>query len=214
MKEPDRTATLFCVPHAGGTAGVDFAEAVRDLARQIREAAPPGGWALLGHSMGGLLAYEVARNHRALGLARPERLLLSACPGPRWHSAAEPEAGWGSDRDIAERLVELGGLPREVAADADAAAYFTGLVRQDARLLTGYRYDPAGEPLGFPLALFLGSADPLTDEGTAAEWQEAAGAAHRRRGALPGHGAPRGDGAHAERGTERGTGGQGPGRES
>lgn len=26
------TATLFCVPHAGGTAGVDFAEAVRDLA--------------------------------------------------------------------------------------------------------------------------------------------------------------------------------------
>lgn len=215
------TATLFCVPHAGGTAGVfqdltrhlagafqvrplelpgrgararerpctDFAEAIRDLARQIREAAPPGGWALLGHSMGGLLAYEVARDHRALGLTRPERLLLSACPGPRWHAAAaEPEAGWGSDRDIAERLVALGGLPREVAVDADAAAYFTGLVRQDARLLTGYRYDPAGEPLGFPLALFLGSADPLTDAGTAAEWQEAAGRPPRvRRIADAGH---------------------------
>lgn len=155
---------------------VDFTEAIRDIARQIREVAPPGGWAVLGHSMGGLLAYEVARNHSVLGLSRPERLVISACAGPRRIvGAAAPEAGWGSDRDIAERLVALGGFPREVAVDADAAAYFTGLVREDAKLLAGYRYEPSREPLGIPLVLLLGSVDPLTDEGAAAEWQEAAG---------------------------------------
>ncbi|MFD6431499.1 alpha/beta fold hydrolase [Streptomyces venezuelae] len=202
------TQTLFCVPHAGGTAGVfrgvhahlkdtvaphplelpgrgaraaeqpcaDFRAAVHDIAARIREAAPPDGWALFGHSMGGLLAYEVVRNRRALGLTAPSRLVISGCAGPGRHAAAAAgDDGPGAGADLVERLVELGGLPREIADDPDAGAYFTGLVRADGRLLAGYRHEAGAGPLDCPLVLLLGSEDPLTDGRTPADWEEAAG---------------------------------------
>jgi medium-chain acyl-[acyl-carrier-protein] hydrolase len=140
----------------------------------------PTSFALLGHSMGALLAFEVARELRRLGLLMPELLVASARVAPQLSVEAEPVSHL-SDQELAQAMSrQSGGIPSAVLADAEALALFVPALRTDMRLLEHYRYRPEAA-LAVPLLAFAGERDPLAGLAQVEAWREQTASSFRFR---------------------------------
>jgi medium-chain acyl-[acyl-carrier-protein] hydrolase len=181
---------VFCLPYAGGGASayVPWQRAqdqleilpVRLPGREARAAEPSiprmdplveqlteglrpyagGSFAIFGHSMGGLVALELARRLTAEGLA-PEHLVVggSGAPGARetWYSEQVPDA------QVIEFIRDLGGTPSAIVDDAELMAVILPAIRADLELCATYNRAP-GPKLGCPISLLSGrSEDPIDD---------------------------------------------------
>lgn len=128
-------------------------EVVRAVAPTLR---PP--FALFGHSLGSVVAFEVARQLRRLGLPGPSHLMLSAHDAPHLPPVLSPISA-ATDEALLARLDYLGGMPREVRQTPALLREFLPVIRADFALLERYRFDPEA-PLSCPATLFSGSDDP------------------------------------------------------
>jgi surfactin synthase thioesterase subunit len=127
-------------------------------------------FALFGHSMGALLAFETARSLRREGLRMPEALLLSGYGGPRGAPPVPrlydlPPAAFHA------ALVEHNGTPAEVLADPELLAVLDPVLRADMQLCETYDYVPE-LPLGIPITAFGGDVDPQVTRDDLVRWGE------------------------------------------
>ena len=136
-------------------------------------------FALFGHSMGALVAFELTRELRRLGLPQPRHLFLSAhraphLPGlfPHVHALSRPEF-------IAE-LRRLEGTPDEVLAHEELMQIAEPILRADFKLCETYEY-VQGEPLDMPLSIFGGVDDPNVQPAVLEPWREHTRASIRLR---------------------------------
>jgi surfactin synthase thioesterase subunit len=152
----------------GQVAPAGIAELADGVAGAIAEAADRPVY-LFGHSLGALIAFEVAR--RLGGLPALRHLVASGCaapslvPAPDIVRVAELEG-----RAFAEAVAFLGGLPPELLADPELSELLLPVLRADARLVAGYRYRPAA-PLPIGVSLINGINDPLVDDAALQPWQ-------------------------------------------
>lgn len=126
-------------------------------------------YALFGHSLGGLLAFELAHALRDRGLPAPLALFASATAGPARRDVSE-YAVEKSDEQLLDRLRELKGTAEEALADADLMALMLPILRADFLLCGSFEY---GErtPLAMPIHVFGGKQDDVrADE--LLDWQE------------------------------------------
>ncbi|MBX3415408.1 MAG: thioesterase [Pirellulales bacterium] len=126
-------------------------------------------FAIFGHSMGTLLAFELARWLEARG-CRPALLATGGRgapefpdPGPALHAA--PQAA------LVDELLRLGGTSREMFADAERMARLVPIIRADFAVCETYVFRPA-ERLRCPIVAFGGAADPDWPEPQIAAWGE------------------------------------------
>ncbi|ROO60460.1 surfactin synthase thioesterase subunit [Micromonospora sp. Llam0] len=148
------------------------AATVRDLATSVAGAidlTDPRSIVLFGHSLGALVAYELARVLTAWGRA-PDRLVVSGrrppgeSTGRSWHTR--------SDADLIAELVRLGGMADiRFFEDAETRRLFLPAIRDDFRLAETYRHraDPV---LSCPVTAVIGADDPEVDAGQAARWAD------------------------------------------
>lgn len=127
-------------------------------------------YALFGHSMGALLAYEWARRIHAVGLPSPVCLFLSGkdavhlpCRHPALHSLP--------DEDFLARLQEHYGTPGAVLADPELRAFFLPTLRGDLKVVESYRH-AHGVKLNCPIVVLAGAEDPSVSEAGLAAWAE------------------------------------------
>ncbi|HET8658038.1 MAG TPA: thioesterase domain-containing protein [Micromonosporaceae bacterium] len=189
---------LFCLPHAGGTAGHfnrwnrwlpagvtavpvelpgrgtrqaeplldSWPPLVEDVARTVR-ARGGGAYALAGHSLGAVLAFEVAR-----ALARdgdpPRLLLVAARNGPYAGLSHRPIHGLG-DAQLLDALRRLGGSPEAILGEPDLMRLFLPVLRVDLRLAETYARLP-GPPLSCPVAAYAGRRDRMTGPEAVLAW--------------------------------------------
>ncbi|MEY9846726.1 surfactin synthase thioesterase subunit [Streptacidiphilus sp. BW17] len=152
-----------------------FAAAADDLARIVAERCVGDDYALYGHSMGALLAYEVAHRLAERGCQSPVLLFAAACrppgyrrPGPMLHSF--PDAAFLG------ALAAFGGLPVEILHDRELTEFYAGLVRDDYRLYEEHAAVVAPRRLACPISVILGTEDPIAPAAAAADgWRAAAG---------------------------------------
>lgn len=123
--------------------------------------------AFFGHSMGAVVAFEVARALRARGGRRLRHLFVSACaePSGRGESAVPP-----TDEEVYDLLRRFGGTDTLVLdSDAGRDAVLPA-ARADFRLTAGYRPVP-GAVVDCPVTAVVGDQDPSATPQAAEGWE-------------------------------------------
>jgi medium-chain acyl-[acyl-carrier-protein] hydrolase len=195
-------ASVFRDFAAGLPAGVEIA-AVQLPGREGRVAEPPVAemdrlvpaiagalarlpalpFAFFGHSMGALIAFDLARELRRRAAPLPFHLFASACPAP--HLPDLDDAHTLGDSALIERLRALGGTSEEVLAHRELMEMILPVYRADASL-TETRRHVEEAPLDLPITALGGRDD---DRATPAEldgWRQHTRAAFARE-TVPGH---------------------------
>ena len=140
---------------------------VTAIADELMPAVPPP-FALVGHSMGGQLAYELTRVLRARGQRLPVHLFVAgACPA---HLRRETDLHQLGDAEFVEKLRTFGGLPPELLKNEEFLALLLPVIRNDFRLYEQH-VSPPGEPLQVPITVFGGANDEKAPVETFASWQ-------------------------------------------
>jgi medium-chain acyl-[acyl-carrier-protein] hydrolase len=142
-------------------------------------------YALFGHSMGGLLAFEVTRTLRRRGLPLPAHLFVSAAAAPGL-PRSRPAVHRGTDADVVDELRRLGGTPRELLDDEELMGLMLPTIRADFSVLETYEYRPE-PPLPVPLTVFGGTDDPLVPLPRLEGWRRQTTAEARLRVLSGGH---------------------------
>lgn len=121
-------------------------------------------FAFFGHSMGGLLCFELARQLRRQNLPQPVHLFISAFRAPQVPRRTDPIHDLPDPEFIAE-LRRLNGTPQQVYNEPELLALLLPLLRHDFALVDDYRY-AVEPPLAIPISAFGGTADDevTTDE--------------------------------------------------
>lgn len=148
------------------------APAVDDAYAQVTAALAGGGRvALFGHSMGAVLAYELAhRIERSGGAIRLEALVVSGAPGP-WTPRTDRADGL-PDEEFAARVRAFAGYDHPALADPEMRELLLPVLRADVRLHETYTPSFEG-PLSVPVLSVRGREDALVGPAEAAEWGRA-----------------------------------------
>jgi medium-chain acyl-[acyl-carrier-protein] hydrolase len=146
--------------------------ACRDLVGALAGAlAPELGdlpFALFGHSMGGLVCFELARELRRRGAPMPVLVGVSAWPAPQRPRAVRPVADL-PDEALAAHVHRLGGMPDAVLGEPELLASVLPTLRADYRVCETYAYEPE-PPLDCPITVFGALADPLAAPSDLEAW--------------------------------------------
>ena len=194
-RRPEAKYRLYCFPHSGGSAGefvvwADQLPEVEVLGIQlpgrgarldeaaftrmgplvdsiVAEVTFQAPFAFFGHSLGALVAYEVAKVLHATGRRQPDRLFASACPAPHLPRISPPIHQLPDEELAALINQEYASLPAEIMENPDLLRLILPAHRSDFELVETYEYH-AGEPLDRPLTVIGGTEDELTESELAA----------------------------------------------
>ena len=120
---------------------------------------PP--FAFVGHSMGGVVAYEVTRLLQRRGGKPPVHLFLAATTPP--HVRRETGMHLLPDDEFLQRLHTFGGLPQALLNNQEFLDLLLPIIKNDFRLYEQHVVEP-GEPVRMPITVFGGlqdSEDPV-----------------------------------------------------
>ena len=127
-------------------------------------------YAIFGHSMGALLAFELAQSLRAKGLREPSYLFLSGRIASHLSQPHQPIHHLPHDEFIAELEARYGGLPQEILQDRQVLEYFLPILRTDLTLIETHRYREL-PPLACPVMVSAGTHDVTVSSESLAAWK-------------------------------------------
>ncbi|WAL62952.1 alpha/beta fold hydrolase [Amycolatopsis cynarae] len=140
-----------------------------DLMYRATRAVPPQPLVLFGHSMGAIVAFEVARRLELDGGPRPVRLIVSARGAPGRTRGGQPS--WNNDNALLEEMRSLGGTDVGVLDDPDLTELVLPAMRADVKAHEEYRPVP-GATVSVPITALLGEEDPTTSVEDVREWDQ------------------------------------------
>lgn len=185
--DPRADLRLFCFPYAGGDAAIYRAwpdglpgvevVAVRPPGRGSRFREPPftrivplvselagavqplldRPFAFFGHSLGALIAFELARELRRRNDKPPGQLIVSGSDAPQ-RIQTHKSVHALPDAEFIENLRQLDRTPSEVLANQELISLLLPMLRADFSLLETYAYAEE-PPLGCPILAVGGQQD-------------------------------------------------------
>lgn len=143
---------------------------VQELARVLAaQTATP--FALFGHSMGALIAFELARELRRRDGPSPVCLFVSGARAPQVEDPSPPLHGLPESTFVERVLSRYNGIPPIVLRDPELMRLFLPVLRADLELVESYAYRQE-EALECPISAFGGAEDPEVCYDDLSAWRE------------------------------------------
>jgi medium-chain acyl-[acyl-carrier-protein] hydrolase len=158
---PGRGVRLFDPPLS------DLDELVARLTRAVTGLADRP-FAFFGHSLGALVAFELARQLRRAGRPEPTSLWVSGAEGPQTRMVPR-RLHELDDAELIVALAEYNGTAADLLQDRELMQLVLPGLRADFALNECYVYRPE-PPLDLPIHLLLGDQDPYVEASRAAGW--------------------------------------------
>lgn len=143
-------------------------------------------FAFFGHSMGAVIAAEVARELETKGGPAPKHLFVSARRPPHTPGFETPLRGLPDAEFIAEINRRYGGIPPALLAERELLDLLLPTLRSDIAGLETY-LPRERSPLSIPITAFGGSDDVMTPRTHLDAWRTSTSAAFRVRVFAGGH---------------------------
>ncbi|MGE5696901.1 MAG: thioesterase II family protein [Candidatus Sericytochromatia bacterium] len=128
-----------------------------------------GSVAFFGHSMGAVLAFEVARRFEESAQMKPTTVFVSARRAPSRFS--DEAIHLGDDASLIQQMRKLGGTDPRLLNDPDMLALVLPAFRGDVRALQHYRRRPEVR-ITAPIVVLAAVDDPSTTVEDAMAWHE------------------------------------------
>ncbi|MDP7034005.1 MAG: alpha/beta fold hydrolase [Planctomycetota bacterium] len=147
-------------------------KSVRSLANSLATALEPSlsvPLALYGHSMGALIAFELARELGRRGFSQPVHVFLGARCSPEHKSQDSPIHRLPRDEFVAALTERYDSIPEEIRNEPEILDVFLPSLRADITLNETYVCDPA-PPLFGAITALIGSDDLWTSKATCEKW--------------------------------------------
>ncbi|THA28003.1 thioesterase [Streptomyces sp. A1277] len=163
-------------PGRGARYCEDLPESVDDLAQPVVESLPAdtGELVVFGHSMGSLVAFEVARALRAAGRT-PRGLIASACRAPVLPNQCPVHPERLDDDQLVAAIKERGGTDDGILDDPELREIVLPSIRADFAIDDAYRCTAPDARLDCPVTVFGGAADTIVPADMLAGWSQVTG---------------------------------------
>ncbi|MFV2019306.1 thioesterase II family protein [Micromonospora sp. LOL_023] len=191
--------SLLVLPHSGGNAhsyapwrellpadvrlligqypgrGARFSESpgasIADLAGPVVRCLPPdtGDLVVLGHSMGSLVAFEVARELTGAGQP-PSALIASACRPPYLPNPSPVHPDQLDDDALVAAIKARGGTDNGILDEPELREVVMPSIRADFAIDDAYRFTADPAVLTCPVTVIGGAADPVVPASALPGW--------------------------------------------
>jgi surfactin synthase thioesterase subunit len=149
----------------------DAAQAVEGLLPEVLEMVGDSRRvALFGHSLGAVLAYEMAHRLRQMEGLTVANVFVSGSPGP-WTQRDKRATGLTDDEFLLQ-VRELAGYAHPALEHPELREMLLPALRADVALHEAYRA-PSDKPLDAPITSIRGAEDELVSPAQAGEWAAA-----------------------------------------
>lgn len=146
-----------------------FTEMVTFCTEHILGTSKTGSIVLYGHSLGSILAYDVAKRLETKHYKVPRAIFLSGHNPP--HVEKEEKVSQLNDQDFVNKLRQYGGISEEVVNNGELLEYVLPIIRSDIKALENRRAAPL-YPLSAKLFYFESSEDSEISSEHTALWSK------------------------------------------
>ncbi|HUR58101.1 MAG TPA: alpha/beta fold hydrolase [Opitutaceae bacterium] len=127
-------------------------------------------YALCGHSLGGLVAFELARRLRSMGVPNPRAVIVCATRAPDRPRPEPPVHHLNAREFIAQIEQRYGAIPAEIRDHPDVLELLLPALRADMEIYETYRHVPAA-PLDVPILALGGTGDRIVSQADVLGWR-------------------------------------------
>jgi medium-chain acyl-[acyl-carrier-protein] hydrolase len=148
-------------------------ESVSSMVREAVDGILPliGGspaYAVFGHSLGGIVAFETVRELRRRKAPMPRHLFVSGVRAPQVPKREGTAYDLPHDQFV-QKLVEMGGTQEEILANREMLELMVPILRMDFKAYETYRYTE-DRPLECPVTALGGSLDTFVLPADVEQW--------------------------------------------
>ncbi len=138
-------------------------EAVEDILKNIKYRIIDNDYAIYGHSMGSLLAYELYYKIKKQKLRKPIHIFFSGYKAPNIIRKKE-NIYTLPDYDFIKKVIELGGTPEELSNNEELLDIFIPIIRNDFKILENYNYEKKEDKIECDVSILNGKQDSINLE--------------------------------------------------
>jgi len=139
-------------------------EAVGDVYRLLKVQMQSAPYAVYGHSMGALIAFELAKRARKEKLPAPQHMFFAGKEAPHVKLPEEKMFHRFPEDKFKEKLIQLGGESKELFDNPDLLKLLMPMLKNDFFITETYDHNQAVEPFDGDITLFIGREDDIVDE--------------------------------------------------
>lgn len=141
----------------------DFEEAVNDIYMNIKDKIIEDEYAIFGHSMGSLLAFELCHKIIENNGKIPKHIFFSGYKAPHCQRKKRilhklPDA------EFMNEVIKLGGTPIEVIENKELYNLVIPILRSDFKMLETYKYIERNKAIECDITILNGREDKLTSD--------------------------------------------------
>lgn len=149
------------LPGRGRRFGEPLLTSIEEMVENVQHLLIPhlgcGPYALFGHSLGSVIAYEMSHKLKSMGYQQPVHLFVSGRSAP--HVLEDKNIHQLPDDQFLAKIQALGGTPPQFFENEQLLSLFLPILKSDYKASENYRFNERRERLSCGITVFSGLQD-------------------------------------------------------